>query len=70
MAPLNQRPAADDDTQDPAVLECLQELAETVEGSTSSIYLPPFRIVYRRDEDAVTIVRVLRSERLMDPGLA
>ena len=44
MAPLNQRPAADDDTQDPAVLECLQELAETVEGSTSSIYLPPFRI--------------------------
>ena len=32
--------------------------------------LPPFRIVYRRDEDAVTIVRVLRSERLMDPGLA
>jgi toxin ParE1/3/4 len=32
--------------------------------------LPPYRIVYRRDEDAVTIVRVLRSERLMDPDLA
>ena len=31
--------------------------------------LPPFRIVYRRDENAVTIVRVLRSERLMDPDL-
>jgi plasmid stabilization system protein ParE len=31
--------------------------------------LSPYRIVYRRDEDAVTIVRVLRSERLMDPNL-
>ncbi len=31
--------------------------------------LPPFRIVYRRDERAVTIVRVWRSERLMDPDL-
>jgi toxin ParE1/3/4 len=30
---------------------------------------PPFRIVYRRDEDAVTVVRVWRSERLMDPEL-
>jgi toxin ParE1/3/4 len=30
---------------------------------------PPFRIVYRRDEAVVTIVRVRRSERLMDPGL-
>ena len=29
---------------------------------------PPFRIVYRRDELSVTIVRVWRSERLMDPG--
>ena len=31
---------------------------------------PPFRIVYRRDEDRVAIVRVWRSERLMDspPG--
>ena len=28
--------------------------------------LPPFRIVYRRDADAVTIVRVWRGERLMD----
>ncbi len=30
---------------------------------------PPFRIVYRRDEGSVTIVRVWRSERLMGPGL-
>ena len=30
---------------------------------------PPFRIVYRRDELSVTIVRVWRSERLMDPAL-
>lgn len=32
--------------------------------------LPPFRIVYRRDEAAVTVIRVWRSERLMDPNLA
>jgi toxin ParE1/3/4 len=31
---------------------------------------PPFRIVYRRDETVVTVVRVWRSERLMDAGLA
>ncbi len=30
---------------------------------------PPFRIVYRRDEESVTVVRVWRSERLLDPGL-
>jgi toxin ParE1/3/4 len=29
--------------------------------------LPPFRIVYRRDAALVTIVRIWRSERLMDP---
>ncbi len=33
------------------------------------LQLPPFRIVYRRDPAAVTIVRVWRSERLMDPEL-
>lgn len=32
--------------------------------------LPPFRIVYRRDEAVVTVVRVWRGERLMDPDLA
>jgi toxin ParE1/3/4 len=31
--------------------------------------LPPFRIVYRRDDAVVTVVRVWRSERLMDPTL-
>lgn len=30
---------------------------------------PPFRIVYRRDDEALVIVRVWRSERLMDPSL-
>lgn len=29
----------------------------------------PFRVVYRRDEGVVTIVRVWRGERLMDPEL-
>ena len=32
--------------------------------------LPPFRITYRRDEALVTVIRVWRSERLMDPNLA
>ncbi|MHB8869076.1 MAG: type II toxin-antitoxin system RelE/ParE family toxin [Thermoleophilia bacterium] len=31
--------------------------------------LPPFRIIYRRDEVVVTVVRVWRSERLIDPDL-
>jgi len=31
--------------------------------------MPPFRIVYRRDAALVTVVRVWRSERLMDPDL-
>lgn len=30
---------------------------------------PPFRIVYRRDDGAVVIVRIWRSERVMDPTL-
>ena len=30
--------------------------------------LRPFRIVYRRDEAVVTVIRVWRSERLLDPG--
>jgi probable rRNA maturation factor len=44
MAPLKQRPTAADEEREAAVRECLQELAETVEGATSTIYLPPFRI--------------------------
>ena len=31
--------------------------------------VPPFRIVYRRDEALVTVVRIWRSERLMDPNV-
>lgn len=30
---------------------------------------PPFRIIYRRDDDSATVVRVWRNERLMDPEL-
>ena len=30
---------------------------------------PPFRIVYRRETASVVVVRVWRSERLMDPTL-
>ena len=34
------------------------------------LQLPPFRIVYRTESaDLVSIVRVWRSERLMDPAL-
>ena len=34
------------------------------------LHLPPFRIVYRIERvDLVSIVRVWRSERLMDPAL-
>ena len=31
--------------------------------------MPPFRIVYRREAASVIVVRVWRSERLMDPTL-
>jgi len=31
--------------------------------------MPPYRIVYRRDDAVVTVVRVWRSERLIDPEL-
>ncbi len=33
------------------------------------LLLPPFRIVYRHIGDTVGVVRVRRSERLMDPGV-
>jgi len=34
------------------------------------LVVPPYRVVYRREHDAVVVVRVWRSERLMDtePG--
>jgi plasmid stabilization system protein ParE len=34
------------------------------------VQLPPYRIVYRHEGARVTVVRVWRSERLMDPTLA
>lgn len=34
------------------------------------VQLPPYRIVYRHEDALVTVVRVWRSERLMDPTLA
>jgi plasmid stabilization system protein ParE len=33
------------------------------------VLLPPFRIVYRREAAGVVVVRVWRSERLMDRSL-
>jgi toxin ParE1/3/4 len=33
------------------------------------VQLPPYRIVCRREDAVVTVVRVWRSERLMDPKL-
>ena len=33
------------------------------------VQLPPYRIVYRREDAVITVVRVWRSERLMDPTL-
>lgn len=37
--------------------------------SLRELEMPPFRIVYRREEATVIIVRVWRSERLMDADL-
>ena len=34
------------------------------------VQFPPYRIVYRHEGALVTVVRVWRSERLMDPTLA
>jgi toxin ParE1/3/4 len=33
------------------------------------VRLPPYRIAYRREDAVVTVVRVWRSERPMDPTL-
>jgi len=41
---MSKPPKNAQDTFDPALVEALEELAETVEGLTSSVYLPPFRI--------------------------
>ena len=62
-----------------AVLERVEQLALFPESGKvvpefetpwlRELELSPFRIVYRRDDSLVTIVRVWRSERLMDPNL-
>ncbi len=38
--------------------------------SLRELELPPYRIVYRREDTTVSIVRIWRSERLMDPNLS
>jgi plasmid stabilization system protein ParE len=63
-----------------AVIERIEQLSAFPDsGKTVSEFevewlreleLPLHRIVYRRDPDVATVVRVLRSERLMDPDLA
>jgi probable rRNA maturation factor len=44
MTRVDKRASEAPEQIDPDVAEVLQELAETLEGATSSIYLPPFRI--------------------------
>lgn len=61
------------------VIERVEQLAEFPESGrmvpeleTSwlrELILPPFRIVYRVDDERVRVVRVWRSERLMDDSL-
>lgn len=63
-----------------AIIERVEQLSVFPESGTMvpefevewlrELQLPPYRLVYRRDPDVVTVVRVLRSERLMDPDLA
>lgn len=36
------------------------------QGSLRELVRPPFRIVYRREPDGVSVVRVWRSERLLE----
>jgi plasmid stabilization system protein ParE len=63
-----------------AVIEHVEQLEVFPESGTVTpefdnpllreLHLPPFRIVYRIEgADLVSIVRVWRSERLMDPAL-
>ena len=62
-----------------AVIERVEQLAEFPDSGKvvpefetpwlRELELPPYRIVYRRDDAVVTVVRVWRSERLMDPDL-
>lgn len=56
-----------------ALLAELPEMGRVVpefgRGSLRELIRPPFRIVYRREQEGVSIVRVWRSERLLEvPG--
>jgi toxin ParE1/3/4 len=60
-----------------AIIECVEKLAMFPDSGRivpefetpwlRELGLPPFRIVYRRHEAGVTVIRVWRSERLMAP---
>ncbi len=62
-----------------AVLERVRQLAQFPDSGRivpefdsprlRELEMSPYRIVYRREEAMVTVVRVWRSERLMDPNL-
>jgi toxin ParE1/3/4 len=62
-----------------AIIEHVEQLAELPDSGRvvpeletpwlRELQLPPYRIVYRREDAVVTVVRVWRSERLMDPTL-
>ena len=62
-----------------AIIELVERLAAFPESGRvvpefetpwlREIQLPPYRIVYRHEDALVTVVRVWRSERLMDPTL-
>jgi plasmid stabilization system protein ParE len=52
-----------------AFLDSGKTVPEFDNPSLRELEHPPFRIVYRHDDGAVTIARVWRSERLMDPEL-
>ena len=44
------------------------DVGRRLAGDVVELVMPPFRIVYRRDDGVVTIVRIWRSERLMTLG--
>jgi len=62
-----------------AIIECVDQLAMFPDSGKivpefdtpwlRELELPPYRIVYRREDTTVSIVRIWRSERLMDPSL-
>ena len=62
-----------------AIIEYIEHLAEFPDSRRvvpefetpwlRELQLPPYRIVYRHEDAVVTVVRVWRSERLMDATL-